>query len=331
MIKYLNLNELTPNKINPRLIFNADTLFELSESIKQSGILQPLIVRPKDDYYEIVIGERRYRAAQQAGLKEVPVIIRNYTDDAVIEINLIENTHREELSAVEKGNSVKMLMNEFPKKYPNIKAVAKQIGFSPSTIRSWLPLTKAPLEIQKMVAPVKVERRGRPEGSIDYTTANTILRKVKGPLKQIEVAQYIANNKRISQKTARKIIQEVVEKPDKAVADIVQGVLDEPYNMPFRLDHMGPILNDIKTQTSRRGLPDPSIKTGAKVYAAVWEPIFATLTIENVTRKRLGNFTEEDAKREGGYTLEEFKQVWETLHGTWNPQEKVYVIEFKRN
>lgn len=92
---------------------------------------------------------------------------------------------------------------------------------------------------------------------------------------------------------------------------------------------MQPILKGTKTQTSRKGIPDPKIKVGARIHAAIWEPRIADLLITSIERKRLADFTELDAKREGGYTLEEFKKVWENLHGNWNENEVVCVIHFK--
>ncbi|MCP8311116.1 MAG: ASCH domain-containing protein [Candidatus Methylarchaceae archaeon HK01M] len=92
---------------------------------------------------------------------------------------------------------------------------------------------------------------------------------------------------------------------------------------------MKPIIDGVKVQTSRKGL-DTKIKEGAIAHASVWEPHFADLLVTHIERKRLGDFTEEDAKREGGYTLEEFKDVWKELHGEWNLNERVYVIHFRK-
>jgi ParB family chromosome partitioning protein len=329
-VQYLDINLLFPNKLNPRLGINAEKINELTESIKKVGIIQPIIARSKNNGYEIVIGERRYRAAQNAGLKKIPVIIKNLTDSDVMELNLIENVHREELSAVEKGRSCKHLMKEFHDKYPTIETVAERIGVSPQTIRSWLLLTEAPLELQKMITSVNVERRGTPLGSIDYTTANTIIRQIKDPSKQIQVAKVIAYNRNINQKTARRIIKEITKEPTKSVNEVASKIIDEPYNLPFRFEHMDPINKGIKTQTSRRGIPDYRVKEGAIVRAAVWEPNFASLKIDKIERKKLSKFTDQDAKREGGYTLEEFQRVWKNLHGNWDPEEAVYIIHFKK-
>src|SRR5215204_3250741 len=95
----IELKQIQPNKLNPRLKFSKSGLDDLAASIRQYGILEPIIVRPMNSHYEVVVGERRYRAAQQAGLDEVPVIVRSYSDEEVMEINLVENVQREDLSA----------------------------------------------------------------------------------------------------------------------------------------------------------------------------------------------------------------------------------------
>ena len=112
----LELKRIQPNKLNPRLRFSKSGLDDLAASIKQYGILEPIIVRPVNSHYEVVVGERRYRAAQQAGLDEVPVIVREYSDDEVMEINLVENVQREDLSAVEKAKLCQELRERYPDK-----------------------------------------------------------------------------------------------------------------------------------------------------------------------------------------------------------------------
>lgn len=114
----VELKKVKPNRLNPRLEFRKEPLDELPDSIESMGVPQPLILRPMKDGYEVVVGERRYRAAQQAGLDRVPAIVRDYTDDQVIELNVVENIQREDLTAVEKGKCIKQLMEDFPGKYP---------------------------------------------------------------------------------------------------------------------------------------------------------------------------------------------------------------------
>ena len=109
----VNINKVEPNREQPRKNFDEDALQELSESIKQFGVLQPLLVQDKKDYYEIIAGERRWRAAKLAGLKEIPVIIKELTDQEVVEISLIENIQRENLNPIEEAFAYKRLLTEF--------------------------------------------------------------------------------------------------------------------------------------------------------------------------------------------------------------------------
>jgi len=138
LVTEVELKKIRPNRLNPRLSMNVERLNELADSIKQIGILEPLIVRPADDGYEVVIGERRYRASQQAGLQKIPVIIRGYTDEQVIELNLVENIQREDLTSPEKGDAVLALIDNFPEKYPTIKSVAEMLRTSDLNVREWI-------------------------------------------------------------------------------------------------------------------------------------------------------------------------------------------------
>lgn len=159
-LREVELKRIRPNRFNPRLDINIERLNELAESIRQIGVLEPLILRPAEGSYEVVVGERRYRAAQQVGLATVPAIIRKYTDEQVIELNLIENVQREELTAVEKGNCCKQLIEKYPQKYKSRQEIGTRIGISPETISTWLRLTEAPEELQRMIAPT--EKTGVP-------------------------------------------------------------------------------------------------------------------------------------------------------------------------
>ena len=112
-ITMVKINQVEPNRNQPRKVFDEDALIELSDSIKQFGIIQPLVVQKKDDYYKIIAGERRWRAAKQAELKEVPVIIKDYSEQEVVEIALIENIQREDLNPIEEAMAYKRLLTEF--------------------------------------------------------------------------------------------------------------------------------------------------------------------------------------------------------------------------
>jgi len=324
----MELDKIRPNRFNPRLVFDTEEMRKLTESIKEKGLLQPIIVRKISDHYEVVVGERRFKAAQQASLRVVPVVVREYTDAQVIELSLVENIQRTDLSAVEKGNSCKALMEKFPEKFPNVKKVAEAISVSEATLRAWLELVEAPKELQAMIAPAQKIGIPRKRGKIDYDTAVTISRKIKEPERQVAIAKEIARRP-IYRRQARQVISKAAKEPERSLEEVFREVTEAPYEMPFRLVHMKPIIERRKVQTSRRGIPDSRVKVGAIVHASVWEPHFASLKITSIERKRLSEFTDEDAEREGGYTLDEFKRAWKRMHKEWNDNEIVYILSFK--
>lgn len=321
----IELRKIQPNRLNPRLEFSKEGLDELADSIKQVGLLEPIIVRPKDNYYEVVVGERRYRAALQAGLDAVPVIRKDYSDVEVIKLNLIENVQRKDLSAVEKGKMCKELLEKFSHEYPSQAALAKSLGLGPKAIKSWLETVGMPEEVQQRIAP-ETSRRSVPEGKVDYDTVIRISHQIKEASKLVEVIDHIAE-KHIPRRIATQVTRRIAREPEKSVEQIFREVVDEaPILLPFSKVHADAIVKGSKTQTSRKS-KDPRIQKGVIVRAQVTH--FADLEVIGIYRKKLGDFDDEDARREGGYTLNEFKEVWEKLHGEWNPNEAVYVIRFR--
>ncbi len=145
---FVKLSQVEPNKSQPRKNFNEDSLIELSESIKQFGVIQPLIVQKKDDYYEIIAGERRWRAAKLAGLKEIPVIIREYSDEERMEVALIENLQREDLNPVEEALAYKSLIKEYNLKQDEI---AEKVSKSRTAVTNSMRLLNLPEEVQNMI------------------------------------------------------------------------------------------------------------------------------------------------------------------------------------
>ena len=144
----LNINEVEPNKDQPRKHFNEDALLELSDSIKQHGIVQPLVVTKKDNYYEIIAGERRWRAAKLAGLKQLPVVIKDYTPQEIMEIALIENIQREDLNPVEEAQAYKRLINEYNLRQDD---VAEKVSKSRTTVTNALRLLKLDDRVLEML------------------------------------------------------------------------------------------------------------------------------------------------------------------------------------
>lgn len=144
----LKISEIEPNKDQPREIFDEDSLQELADSIKKYGVIQPVTVTKRDGYYQIVAGERRYRAARIAGLKELPVIIKDYSDTEIAEIALIENIQREDLNPIEEARAYQKLIDEFDLKQDE---VAEKVSKSRSTITNSLRLLKLTKKVQDML------------------------------------------------------------------------------------------------------------------------------------------------------------------------------------
>lgn len=325
----IELKKIHPSKLNSRLEVNIERLNELAASIKEVGLLQPIVVRPLNGEFEVVLGERRYRASQQAGLEKIPVIVREYSDDEVVQLNLIENVQREDLSAIEKGKVCRYLLDNCGEKYPSQAAVAKKIGVSSDAVSLWLRTVEVvPKEAQKYVAPSRVSGQV-PEGKIDYLTAVRVGRAVEEPGRRVEVIKKLAE-KRLPAKEKAQVIEKLAHEPEKPIEQVIREVVEAPYEMQFEAVDKEPLLRGMKTQTSRTGVPDPKIKAGAIVRAAIWEPHVADLRISSVERKRLKYFDEEDAKREGGYTLEQFKKLWKKTRGEWDEDQLVYVIHFEK-
>lgn len=144
----VKISKIEPNREQPRRNFEEDALLELADSIKQFGVLQPLLVQKKGDFYEIIAGERRWRAAKLAGVKEVPVIVKDYTKQEIVEIALIENIQRENLNPIEEAMAYKKLLNEFHLKQDE---VAERVSKSRTAVTNSMRLLKLDEKIQQMI------------------------------------------------------------------------------------------------------------------------------------------------------------------------------------
>lgn len=173
----VKINQVEPNREQPRKKFEEDALLELSDSIKQFGVLQPLLVRKRKDYYEIIAGERRWRAAKMAGLKEIPVIIKEYTEQEIIEIGLIENIQRENLNPIEEAMAFKKLLEEFNLKQDE---VAERVSKSRTAVTNSMRLLKLDERVQQMIVDDMISTGharallALDEGSQQYEIANKI-------------------------------------------------------------------------------------------------------------------------------------------------------------
>ncbi len=194
---FVNINKVEPNREQPRKNFDEDALVELSESIKQFGVLQPLLVQDRKDYYEIVAGERRWRAAKIAGLKEVPVIIKDLTEQEKAEISLIENIQREDLNPIEEAVAYKKLLTEFNLKQDEL---AERVSKSRTAITNSMRLLKLNDRVQEMVI----------AGRLTTGHARALLG-IEDAERQIEAAEEVADNKlnvRDTEKLVKKVQQE---------------------------------------------------------------------------------------------------------------------------
>ncbi len=144
----VKITMVEPNREQPRKNFDEDSLIELAESIKQFGLLQPILVQDRKTYFEIVAGERRWRAAKIAGLKEVPVIVRDLTEQEIVEISLIENIQRENLNPIEEAMAYKRLLTEFDLKQDE---VAERVSKSRTAVTNSMRLLKLCDEVQQMI------------------------------------------------------------------------------------------------------------------------------------------------------------------------------------
>lgn len=149
----LKIKDIEINKEQPRKLFNEDSLQELADSITQHGVIEPLVVTKRENYYLLVSGERRWRAAMKAGLKEVPVVVKNYTDQEILEIGIIENIQREDLNPIEEAKAYKKLIEEFNLKQDD---VAERVSKSRTAITNILRLLKLTELVQEMVIDEKI-------------------------------------------------------------------------------------------------------------------------------------------------------------------------------
>ena len=144
----MKISQVEPNRNQPRKEFDKEKLEELAESIRQYGVIQPLLVQKSDGYYEIIAGERRWRASQMAGIREVPVIIRDYSEQEVVEISLIENIQREDLNPIEEANAYVRLMDEF---HMTQEAISQRVSKSRAAVTNAIRLLRLPQEIREML------------------------------------------------------------------------------------------------------------------------------------------------------------------------------------
>ncbi len=201
-VKFVKITSVEPNREQPRRKFDEDALQSLADSIKQKGVLQPLVVQDRKDHYEIIAGERRWRASKLAGLKEIPVIVKNYNEQEIYEISLIENLQREDLNPIEEAQGYKMLAEKFNMKQDEI---AEKVSKSRSEITNSMRLLKLCPEVQQMIV----------DEMLSKGHARTLLA-VEDPNKQYDLALRAFDEKlsvRDVEKLVKSLDKPVKEKP----------------------------------------------------------------------------------------------------------------------
>ena len=259
-VQTMKINEVEPNRDQPRKNFDEDALLELSDSIKQFGVLQPLLVRKRKDYYEIIAGERRWRAAKLAGVKEVPVIVKEYTDQEILEIGLIENIQRENLNPIEEAIAFKRLLEEFNLKQDE---VAERVSKSRTAVTNSMRLLKLSDKVQQMIIDDMISTgHARALLAIDdpelqYTLANKIFDEKLSVRETEKLVKEIKNPKKTKEKKVMEnafIYQDLEEKMKGVFGTKVsiaskgkgKGKIEIEYYSDDELEHLFDMMMSIK-------------------------------------------------------------------------------------
>ena len=259
-VQVMKINEVEPNRDQPRKNFDEDALLELSDSIKQFGVLQPLLVRKRKDYYEIIAGERRWRAAKLAGVKEVPVIEKEYTDQEILEIGLIENIQRENLNPIEEAIAYKRLLEEFNLKQDE---VAERVSKSRTAVTNSMRLLKLSDKVQQMIIDDMISTgHARALLAIDdpelqYTLANKIFDEKLSVRETEKLVKEIKNPKKPKEKkpVANSFIYQDLEEKMKSVFGTKvsiaskgkgKGRIEIEYYSDDELEHLFDMMMSIK-------------------------------------------------------------------------------------
>ena len=259
-VQVMKINEVEPNRDQPRKNFDEDALLELSDSIKQFGVLQPLLVRKRKDYYEIIAGERRWRAAKLAGVKEVPVIEKEYTDQEILEIGLIENIQRENLNPIEEAIAYKRLLEEFNLKQDE---VAERGSKSRTAVTNSMRLLKLSDKVQQMIIDDMISTgHARALLAIDdpelqYTLANKIFDEKLSVRETEKLVKEIKNPKKPKEKkpVANSFIYQDLEEKMKSVFGTKvsiaskgkgKGKIEIEYYSDDELEHLFDMMMSIK-------------------------------------------------------------------------------------
>ncbi len=194
----VDIEDIRPNPFQPRTKFDDQTIEELAQSIRESGVVQPVLVVPEDDHYKLIVGERRWRAAQRAGLRKIPVLIRNIPKEKQLEISLIENIHREELNPLEIAMAYQRLIDE--RSYTQ-QELAEKVGKDRTSVTNYLRLLKLPAEIQDNVN----------QGALSMGHARALLA-LEEPAAQLLACRQVIE-KSLSVRNTEKLVNRLKERP----------------------------------------------------------------------------------------------------------------------
>jgi ParB family chromosome partitioning protein len=197
----IEIDEIRPNPFQPRMKFDDESIDELARSIRESGVVQPVLVTPEEDHYKIIVGERRWRAAQRAGLRKIPVLIRNIPKERQLEISLIENIHREELNPLEIAQAFERLIAE--QGYTQ-QEIAEKVGKDRTSVANYIRLLKLPEEIQEHIN----------NGAISMGHARALLALEEASGQLFACRQIIEKN--LSVRNTEKLVNKLKEKPPRA-------------------------------------------------------------------------------------------------------------------
>lgn len=214
-IIFISVDRIVPNRYQPRKSFGEEEITSLAKSIKDEGLLQPIVVKPTDEGYEVVIGERRWRAARKAGLTEIPAIVKDVDGEQQLKLALVENLQREELNPIERATGYKMLIEKFSLSQ---KEVAEIVGKERSSIANTLRLLRLPQNLQDEIAEGKIsEGHGRVLLSLPEEERKKLYRKLKEKTLTVREAEKIAR-KRKGSKTKSPNIQDIEERLQRLLA-----------------------------------------------------------------------------------------------------------------
>ena len=256
----VKINKVEPNREQPRKDFDEDALMELADSIKQFGVLQPILVQKKKDYYEIIAGERRWRAAKLAGLKEVPIIVKEFTEHEIVDISLIENIQRENLNPIEEAIAYKRLLEEFNLKQDE---VAERVSKSRTAVTNSMRLLKLSDKVQQMIIDDMISTgHARALLAIDdpelqYTLANKIFDEKLSVRETEKLVKEIKNPKKPKEKkpVANSFIYQDLEEKMKSVFGTKvsiaskgkgKGKIEIEYYSDDELEHLFDMMMSIK-------------------------------------------------------------------------------------